>query len=204
MTQGQVMTTITPMAKYRNLATALHAGETYLFVAEIDDRAVHIREPNGRSWCKIDNNPSATPLNATSREVPTNRETGEPRKVCVSCLKSRAQATNPRFKNEASKAFYNSRAWARLRFEAFRAYGRTCMLCGATANLVVDHIRPRSKFPELQLDPDNVQILCNSCNRGKTDINMTDFRQVNLSAQITDVLAGDKAWLQKIRSKNRA
>jgi 5-methylcytosine-specific restriction endonuclease McrA len=66
------------------------------------------------------------------------------------------------------------------------------MLCGSGDKLVVDHIKPRSKFPKLQLDPDNVQVLCNMCNIGKSDEDMSDFRGVNLSLQIADALKSEK------------
>jgi 5-methylcytosine-specific restriction endonuclease McrA len=50
------------------------------------------------------------------------------------------------------------------------------MLCGATERIVVDHIKPRRKFPELELDLDNLQVLCNDCNMGKSNDDYTDFR----------------------------
>jgi 5-methylcytosine-specific restriction endonuclease McrA len=50
------------------------------------------------------------------------------------------------------------------------------MLCNSWENIVVDHIKPRSRFPELALDPENVQVLCDSCNRGKSCDDYTDFR----------------------------
>ena len=170
------MATALQLIRRGKLGTSLRHGELYIFASEYDERAVHILDAEGKSWCNIGNTPSAKILDATSSEVPLDRGTCEPRKVCTNCTRRRALATNPRFKCEAAKAFYGSRPWARLRFETFRAYGRTCMLCGSKANLVVDHIKPRSKFPELQLDPENVQILCNMCNIGKTDVDMSDFR----------------------------
>ena len=93
---------------------------------------------------------------------------------------------------KAEQAFYNSMPWLRLRFETIRAYGAVCMLCESTRYVVVDHIKPRSKFPELELDPDNMQVLCNTCNRGKSNKDMTDFRTVNLSEQIRSALADDE------------
>jgi len=40
----------------------------------------------------------------------------------------------------------------------------------------VDHIKPRSKFPELELVFDNLQVLCDDCNIGKSNVDSTDFR----------------------------
>ena len=49
--------------------------------------------------------------------------------------------------------FLKSRAWAELRYDALLRYGRICACCGATpyagARLHVDHIKPRSRYPEL-------------------------------------------------------
>ncbi len=43
--------------------------------------------------------------------------------------------------------------------------------------LHVDHIKPRSKYPDLALDINNLQILCESCNLGKGAWDETDFRE---------------------------
>ena len=44
--------------------------------------------------------------------------------------------------------------------------------------LHVDHIKPRSKYHELELDFNNLQILCEDCNLGKLNINEEDFRNI--------------------------
>jgi 5-methylcytosine-specific restriction endonuclease McrA len=78
-------------------------------------------------------------------------------------------------------AFYDSDAWRALRYEALKAYGRRCMVCGATpeigAQLHVDHIKPRSLYPELELVLGNLQILCRDCNLGKSNKDSIDWRQ---------------------------
>jgi hypothetical protein len=74
-----------------------------------------------------------------------------------------------------SKKFYSSQKWRRLRYEVMREHigknGRTCAACHAKNidEVHVDHIRPRSKFPELALEKSNMQILCKSCNLGKSN-----------------------------------
>ena len=53
------------------------------------------------------------------------------------------------------------------------------MVCGASGKqtvLHVDHIKPRSKYPELALDPNNLQVLCKDCNLGKSNLYNTDWR----------------------------
>ena len=79
-----------------------------------------------------------------------------------------------------ARAFYNSWEWCELRYQALRERGRTCECCGIDesygAIMTVDHVLPRSIWPEHALDPDNLQILCFQCNRGKGNSDSTDFR----------------------------
>ena len=73
--------------------------------------------------------------------------------------------------------FYDSRQWQGLRYRALRLYGRTCMACNRTdGEMHVDHIKPKSRYPELALDFDNLQILCRTCNMGKGAHDETDWR----------------------------
>ena len=69
--------------------------------------------------------------------------------------------------------FYRSKAWLALRANAFERFGNRCQCCGASpqhgAVLHVDHIKPRSHFPELALSINNLQILCAECNLGKSN-----------------------------------
>ena len=63
-----------------------------------------------------------------------------------------------------------------LRYQILKR-DRVCQLCGATreqARLEVDHIVPRSKGGTN--DPDNLQVLCARCNRGKSNRDSTDLR----------------------------
>ena len=69
-----------------------------------------------------------------------------------------------------SKKFYTSQRWKNLRLQAL-AVSNKCKACGASpkqgAVLHVDHIMPRSIYPELALNLSNLQILCADCNLGK-------------------------------------
>ncbi len=77
-------------------------------------------------------------------------------------------------------AFYDSREWKTLRYQALKLHGAKCQLCGITradgAQLNVDHIKPRSRYPELALEIDNLQVLCAWCNTGKGAWDQTDWR----------------------------
>lgn len=79
------------------------------------------------------------------------------------------------------KAFYLARRWRTLRYEALKIHGAACQCCGGTAKstgrpMHVDHIKPRSKFPELELTLSNLQVLCEDCNMGKGGHDQTDWR----------------------------
>ena len=78
--------------------------------------------------------------------------------------------------------FYKSRAWIKLRYDTLVKFNGRCQCCGATksdgVNIQVDHIKPKSKFPHLALDPENVQVLCKDCNVGKFNTDFTDWRDV--------------------------
>jgi 5-methylcytosine-specific restriction endonuclease McrA len=75
------------------------------------------------------------------------------------------------------ESFYTSEDWLRARYSAFKRYGRKCCVCGAeNTELHVDHIKPRSLHPELELDIDNLQIMCRDCNIGKKNTDSVDWR----------------------------
>jgi 5-methylcytosine-specific restriction endonuclease McrA len=81
----------------------------------------------------------------------------------------------------SSDEFLRSFEWRRLRMQALLKYGSKCMCCGATPDkgfvMHVDHIKPRKLFPALSLELSNLQILCEACNHGKGNWDMTDWRQ---------------------------
>jgi len=80
-----------------------------------------------------------------------------------------------------AEQFYNSAKWKEVRYIALQQAGGKCCLCGAMARdgvqLHVDHIKPRSLFPDLAYQLGNLQILCSDCNMGKSNYDDTDWRQ---------------------------
>lgn len=76
--------------------------------------------------------------------------------------------------------FYQDKPWLELRYRVLREYGAKCMLCNRTrkdgVKMHVDHIKPRSKYPALELDFHNLQVLCEDCNIGKLNLDETDWR----------------------------
>lgn len=80
--------------------------------------------------------------------------------------------------------FYASPEWRTLRFEVLREHDGRCELCGRSHRtdgvvMHVDHIKPRSKFPALELVKSNLQVLCADCNMGKGNRDDTDWRRDN-------------------------
>lgn len=87
---------------------------------------------------------------------------------------------NKRLSNQrpVSISFYDSEAWRKVRFLVLKRDGRICVLCRATkGSMHVDHIIPRSIDRTKELDPDNLQVLCEACNLGKGNKDQTDFRK---------------------------
>jgi len=75
--------------------------------------------------------------------------------------------------------FYKTSRWRSLRENALKLYGSSCCKCGNPNKDLppeVDHIKPRSKYPELALSINNLQVLCKHCNSSKGNHHTTDYR----------------------------
>lgn len=76
--------------------------------------------------------------------------------------------------------FYESPQWLALRYRVLQKANGSCRLCGCRATednpIQVDHIKPRSLHPELELAESNLQVLCKACNMGKSNKDDTDWR----------------------------
>lgn len=78
---------------------------------------------------------------------------------------------------KAAKDFYKSAEWIKIKKEVLNIYGCMCMKCHAIdTELHVDHIKPRSLHPHLELEISNLQVLCKSCNELKSNKNEADYR----------------------------
>ena len=123
-------------------------------------------------------------------------------KVCSSCGKRipdtqscSCQTVNG---NEYSKQYYeqnkerkkdlNSKRWKDLRIRTIKRDGGMCNRCWVelgfieTSQLQVHHIKPRSEYPELTFDPDNLITVCKTCNlslgtSGKLDWEIARFNE---------------------------
>lgn len=92
-------------------------------------------------------------------------------------VKKKARKKRRKQESEGYMTFgLNDKKWQKLRRRVFSAYGRVCMKCGSTGVLHVDHIKPKSKFPELAYVFDNLQVLCKDCNYEKSNKTCDDYR----------------------------
>ena len=80
----------------------------------------------------------------------------------------------------ASKEFLKTYEWRKVRLEVLLKYESRCMCCGNSPPfgvvICVDHIKPRKTHPELALDVNNLQVLCDVCNHGKGNWKVHDWR----------------------------
>lgn len=131
--------------------------------------------------------PKCEPDSKIINEVTFRDGTKHMRESCKLCKRARYV---PRPKNKEKKleqerikkhkAFLFSKEWKILRYKTLARYGSQCMACRTTVGVMhVDHIKPRWIYPSLALDPENLQILCSSCNIGKGAWDETDWRGMN-------------------------
>ncbi len=89
------------------------------------------------------------------------------------------QNIRPKTKEQKDPNFYRSSEWRALRIEVFKAWGRNCLKCGENIEpMTIDHVYPRSKFPELELEFMNCQPMCSPCNLKKSNTDYTDYRDI--------------------------
>jgi len=114
----------------------------------------------------------------------------KPQKSDIPEIKKKGRNNKNQGKNKAKrtkvvqlndKDFYFSREWRALRVRVLEKYSCECMMCGRSPQIHgvvihVDHIKPKSKYPELALTFTNLQLLCEDCNLGKSNKYQTDWR----------------------------
>lgn len=79
---------------------------------------------------------------------------------------------------DETRQFYSSPEWNLLRDQVIHEEGHLCSECGELiqykGDITVDHIRPRSKYPDLALERQNLRVLCRSCNSRKGTKDLLD------------------------------
>ena len=88
----------------------------------------------------------------------------------------RKKAAKVGVRKRRSDKFLASPEWRAMRERVFALHGKRCQKCGSDDEIQVDHIKPRSKFPDLALDIENLQVLCWPCNREKNFTVIADYR----------------------------
>lgn len=74
------------------------------------------------------------------------------------------------YKHLYGKSFYTSYKWLYVKDIILKTHPHICVICKATkVNFHVDHIKPKSKYPELAYTLSNLRILCAGCNLEKGD-----------------------------------
>lgn len=149
---------------------------SYLWNSRKEKFKYHIGNTTG-TLCKLENGPkSFEKLDACSDAPPPGRQ------LCSICERQRAKGKE-RYRRDVQRkekrklnAFYDSWEWKKARYETIKKYGRKCMCCGSESKIVVDHIKPVRRYPHMSLDLDNLQVLCDDCNRGKSYQDETDWR----------------------------
>ena len=81
--------------------------------------------------------------------------------------------TKTPYKKGMKSEFYQTFEWRQLRWQVLLESDKCCAMCGRSKAhgiiLHVDHIKPRSKYPSLELIQSNLQVLCEDCNIGKSN-----------------------------------
>jgi 5-methylcytosine-specific restriction endonuclease McrA len=107
------------------------------------------------------------------------------------------------FREQVVKRLTRSNGWAKVRAARIDLIGH-CECCGKSPSMLkrfrlqVHHIKPFHVWPELELDPENLIVLCSnpSCHLDKGHLG--DFRSWNES-----VRRDCAAWLQKYKWRPR-
>jgi hypothetical protein len=88
----------------------------------------------------------------------------------------------------------NTTNYLNKKVKLFGEYGNLCMCCGEKRYLTIDHIYPKSLYPEYTNNPNNLQLLCVTCNNEK-GVLLVDFRPygIKLKPTYTEL----KAYLSK-------
>ena len=91
---------------------------------------------------------------------------------CEEKRKDRHKLYDKNVRDKEAAAFYNSKGWKFVREHAMQRDFGLCQRCYAKEDItladMVDHIVPIKVQPELSLELDNTQSLCNSCHAKKT------------------------------------
>ncbi len=148
------------------------AMTSYFVARAVSDAVIPTREYTGLFWIVIFVWSLGLPILMMNL---IDRVLDEPRKVRGVQINTRVKelADERKKRIEEAKLFYSSPEWLKTRELVIKEEGHTCSECHKRINkksdITVDHILPRSKYPDLALKRDNLRVLCRSCNSSKGD-----------------------------------
>jgi 5-methylcytosine-specific restriction endonuclease McrA len=138
-----------------------------------------------RARCEFDTAKYDSIIQQARRRIATVRGS-EQKNVQLERVRREAKAVRKQHEEERrangrEASFFDSNKWQRLRYDVLVASNGQCTLCGRSTRehgviLHVDHIKPRSRFPNLALVRSNLQVLCEDCNLGKSNRDTIDWR----------------------------
>ena len=83
--------------------------------------------------------------------------------------KEKVHYVNSKEFEEEIQKFYNSEEWKKLRTEVFTRDNFTCQDCNKYGGyLEANHIKARSRHPDLKLVASNIETLCKPCHKKLT------------------------------------
>ena len=98
----------------------------------------------------------------------------EPREAAVASIATtalRSSVNRVDRQQQEYERFYLTADWRYVRQQVIERDGTICRRCREQIQdlneVTVDHVKPRSKYPELALVVSNLQVLCRRCNSSK-------------------------------------
>lgn len=101
-------------------------------------------------------------------------------------MKKRVSKAALKAKQQKLERLLQTERMDRLRERVYKKYGKICLRCfikpgqvrrdGSVARIEVDHIKPKSIYPSLIFRFDNLQPLCDYCNKAKGHKGRRDYR----------------------------
>lgn len=121
--------------------------------------------------CKICRRGNYVPRDMENKHIHLSAKEISKTQASLEIQKRKIDLIQNKMKEKFGDTFYTTRRWLMLRYEVLQENGAVCSMCGSTQKpMHVDHIRPRSKYPELALEKSNLQVLCKDCNLGKWNL----------------------------------
>lgn len=179
---------LVPMVKDKARRLGLYIGETQepLKLAHLFREAKGIKHKGFKMKHAVELLEEFVSPGTTSWPMIPRNDSNHSRALVKALTLSRKPAKGKKLKSRKPKplpveGFYFSREWRAVRYAVVVRCKGACDACGRSVHadgikIHIDHIKPRSKYPHLELEPTNLQALCEDCNLGKSNSDETDWR----------------------------